>query len=1147
MMNMNNVVPRNLFTFCLLVTFVCAAHADIEIADLSCEYSVNPIAVDTRTPRFSWVLDSSERGQRQSAYQILVADSAEALSEDRGSLWDSGRVASSSSAHVSFAGTALESSRTYHWKVRVWDANGIASPYSQPAHFGTGLFVPEDWKAKWIARAPEAPLTEEGAAVPPVEHDGRSTLLRKEFQIGRSVLKARVNVCGLGLYELYLNGDKVGNDALMPPKTNYAKQVLYNTYDVTEQLNNGVNAFGIMLGNGWFSPYEKYRNWRMQWFGSQKAIVQLHVDYTDGTSDIFTSDESWKASTGAIIHSCIYDGETYDATLEQAGWDIPGFDDSTWTEVNVVESPGGTLVPQMMEAIRVTEVIDPVALTNPKPGVWVFDMGQNFAGWSRLSVKGPKGTVVNLRYAENLAKNGMLDRETLGDIAEGGVRGVYTLKGEGVEVYEPRFCFFGFRYVEVTGFPGTPTLESLQGCVVHSDCPTVGTFACGNALVNRVHRCTLWSQRSNMIGYPMDCPQRDERLGWMGDAHVSAEEAMHNFHMPLFYENWLKGVQLNQDEATGDLPYISPRPYMKGESPAWSSAYHLIIWYQYLHYGDTWILEEHFENMTRYVDYLGTTGTDLILPREWYGDWLSLAYGWEKGDPESTPTGYFHYTAALVAKVAKVLGKADDERRYAQLAGEIKDAYNKRFFNPETKQYESGTHCANTFPLFLGITPPEDRAAVLQNLVDSIMVNKQGHLTTGILGTKYMMELLTREGLNDVAHVLASQTDYPSWGNLTENRTTLSEQWSQTGSNNHVMFGSVDAWFYRVLAGLNVDEARPGFEHVIIKPYFHPEIGWVRCSLETVRGMIRSNWKIQEDSLLLDITIPANVIATVYLPADDVGQVVEGGKPVQETDGVQFLRMEGDCAVLAVGSGSYAFVSGDVGALLPKRRPARPEIQPEGTFIEAPNTVTIDLTSATEGAAIYYTLDGSEPTENSLRFLEPFVLRETKEIRVKAFKEGCLPSLTRSREYEFVTQEGNGLDYELYGEAFRQLPDFDTLTPSQTGHVYRCALDEVELFAREYALRFKGSIEIKEGGEYTFYAVSNDGSQLFINDKMVVNNDGAHGSIERSGTIHLTSGLHPFMLTYFQSGRAYDLQVLYEGPGIEKQVIPAPVFHRTQK
>ena len=1135
-----------ILVFCSVIHSPSAEASGVTVTHLRCEYSVNPLAIATTTPRFSWVLNSPERGMVQQAYQLLVASSTPNLTNDMGDIWDTGRVDSSQSTYVPFGGKSLQSNQLYYWKVRVWGSTGEVSGFSAPASFGTALLDPADWKAAWIGRGPEMEPRgpkgyydsppKESDSVDPIEHDGRSTLLRKEILVDRSVRRARIHVCGLGFYELTVNGSSVGNSVLMPAKTNYRKQVLYNTYDITDMLTQGTNALGIALGNGWFNPYKKWWSWRMQWYGSQRAIAQLHLEYSDGTSEITVTDETWKTSTGPVVRSCIYDGETYDANLEVPGWDTPGFDDSGWEKAHIVEPPGGNMIPHTMEPIQVTETIRPVNLTNPKPEVWIFDMGQNFAGWARLTVQGPAGTEVRMRYAENIGADGLLDRRSM-NLAE--ATGAYILKGQGVEVYEPHFTYYGFRYVEVTGFPGKPTLDSLTGCVVHSACKPVGTFDCGNELINRIHRATLWSQRSNMIGYPMDCPQRDERLGWMGDAHVTAEEAMLNFHMPLFYANWLSGIQANQNQESGDLPYISPRPFDESGTIAWSSAYILIAWYGYLHYGDHTFLQDHFESMKKYVDFLGTEAEDFILPKDRYGDWLSVSENWQRGEPEGVSTAYYYYNASLVAKIADVLGEQDDSERYSSLAEKIKDRFNKRFLEPDRNQYEAGSQCSNAFPLFLDIVPDTHRKAVLDTLIENILVKEKGHLTTGLVGTKYMMEMLSQEGRSDIAYLLATQTSYPSWGNLIEGRTTLSEHWNQSGSNNHVMFGGVDTWFYRELAGMNTTQTKPGYEYIIIKPFVHPELGWAAASIDTERGVVSSRWELTGGVLHQKVTIPVNCSATVYVLAKDATGITEGGKAATEAEDVEFLRMDGNHAVFEIGSGTYHFQSNNASDLIQKPYTAAPQILPEETFVTVPNVVKLEMKCKTEGATIRYTLDGSEPTNSSEEYGKPFQLTESAEVKAKGFKQGYQPSVCAEKAYVFVDPEGNGLFYELFEGAFECLPDFSTLTPLTSGHIYSFGFEGVDAPELEFALKISGFLEIANGGEYCFYTVSNDGSRLFIDNSLVVDNDGGHTALEKSGTVSLTPGRHSIVVTYFQKGGGKELKALYEGPEVEKQEIPA--------
>ena len=771
------------------------------------------------------------------------------------------------------------------------------------------LLRPEDWKAQWIgsgpAREPCPPAgffksaKELTNVNEKVSVDGRSTLLRKEFVATKAIRRAQVYVTGLGYYELSCNGQRVGDRVLAPAKSNYRKWVLYDIYDLTSRLRQGTNALGLMLGNGWFNPYPKWwEPYRMQWFGSKRALVQLHLEYVDGSTDLIVSNGSWKTAPGPVLSSCVFDGEVYDATKELPGWDRLGFKDAGWQNANVVESPGGVLLSHLMQPIEVVEHLKPVAVNNPKPGVYVFDLGQNFAGWVRLTATGACGTRITLRYAEDLRPDGMID-VTSNERAL--ATDAFVMKGQGHEVYEPRFTFHGFRYVEVTGFPGAPQLDNLLGCVVHTASESTGEFKCDNELINRIHRATHWSQRSNLMGYPMDCPQRDERLGWFGDAMVSMEEAMFNFDLPLFYRHWLNGVRFNQNESNGDISIVSPRPYIPDEpDPTWSSAYLVMLWHYYLHYGDRDFLGAHFDSMRRYVDYLGTQATNHILPQYWIGDWGTLVEGWKEGEPVSVVTAFYYYDTLIVAKAARVLGRKTEADKYNRLAKELKAAFNRKFYDPKKRQYDQGTQFSNAFPLLLGLVDVADEPAVLDNILrDLERCNR--HFNVGVLGAKYLIDALTQFGRADAAYQLATQTGYPSWSHLLEGgRPTLSEFWDLHGSHNHVMLGSIDGWFYRVLGGIQPDEAKPGFEHVVIKPFVPSSLSSVRARIQTVRGPVAVEWTKQNGSLRMNITIPANSSATVHVPATSAGAV-------SSTPPLAKRRFENGVVSFLVGSGSYEF------------------------------------------------------------------------------------------------------------------------------------------------------------------------------------------------------------------------------------------------
>jgi alpha-L-rhamnosidase len=897
--------------------FACESTNTVKISEVKCQYAINPIGVDAQYPAFSWLVESKERGKNQKAFQILVSDNLKDLDRDEGNFWDSGKVNSDQSNAVFYDGAPLKSTQTYFWKVRVWDELGQASNYSETAQFTTSILDSELWQADWIGQGSgKDPANKEGYYEEKtvvdifgdsVKYNGNSLLLRNKYRFSKPIEKAIVNICGLGLYELSINGKKVGDKILNPAKTNYNKIVLYDTYDVSEFLNNKENVFGIVLGNGWYNPVPKWWSWRMQWFGEKRAMLQMHVTLKDGTTQVFSTDTNWKMKEGPVRRSCIYEGETYDATKEMEGWDEPGFDDSAWANAKIVNPPKGKLTAQMMPAIQHIETLKPISITYPGDSLSLVDFGQNFSGWIRIKVKGERGDSIVFKYAEDM-KDGMLDPTTNHRAV---VIDTFISNGGKDEIYEPRFTYHGFQFTEISGLNYQLQAEYIEGIVVHSAVEPSGSFECSNEEINRIHTAILWSQRANLMGYPTDCPQREERLGWIGDAHVTAEEAIYNFDMNQFYTKWLKDIRINQD-SNGDIPYIAPRPISNGDPAfSWSCGYHLITWYHYMYYGDKKILEENYRAMKKYVDYLSSLADAYIVPNDKYGDWVSPLEGWERGTPASISTGYYYYTTSIVAKAAEILGFTEDTKEYLSLSEKIKTAFNQRFYNEEKGQYEEGSQFSNSFALFLGVVPNNEKETVLNNLVNNIEEKHDIHLTTGILGTKYLMETLSQEGRSDVAWKLATQTTYPSWINMLEGRNTLSEHWGEGGMNshNHVMMGSIDSWFYKTLAGIQVDEKAPGFKNMIIKPYMPADLSWVKASLKTVNGMVKSEWSKNGTNYNLKVEIPFGSDAVVYVLAGSNSQVMEGETLASEAENVTFLRMEGNYAVFQVASGEYNFDS----------------------------------------------------------------------------------------------------------------------------------------------------------------------------------------------------------------------------------------------
>ena len=874
--------------------FISAREGPLPPQNLRCEYLRDPLGIDVKQPRFSWVLEHSQRGEKQTAYQLLVATRPELLARDQGDAWDSGKISSEHSTQVVYGGKGLESGGSYYWKVRTWDAQGRTSAYSLPARFEMGLRSADEWKAQWIQGGNE---------------------LRKEFSIPGKIVRARAYVTALGYYELRFNGRKVGTNVLDPAWTTYKKRNLYITYDVTAQLHEGANAVGAMLGNGWAVPPKHFGPPITTSFTSPALLLQMQIELAGGKQLTILSDGSWKVARGPITSNSIYDGETYDATLETPGWDLPGFNDSTWQAAEITKGPGGVLSAQMMPPIRVIDTLVPVKMTNPRPGVFVYDMGQNFSGWARLHVSGPRGTAIRLRFAELIYDDGMINRET---IRRAKARDIYILRGEGEETWEPRFTYHGFRYVELTGYPGTPNLDTLRGRVVHSAVEPTGSFAASNPTLNAIQKIIHWGQLTNLHSVPTDCDQRDERMGWMGDAQVTAEEAMLNFDMAAFYTNFVRDIQDVQDP-DGTITDTVPFKYgSRPADPAWGTAYPLICWYMWEQYGDRRILEENYAGLKKYVEFLRTKAPDNVLRYSYYGDWVAIA----RTPGALVSDFYYYYDVEVLAKIAKLLGKSEDEQAYTQLGAQIKEAFHREFYDPKRGVYANGTQTANALPLFLDMVPKDTQDAVSGSLFNNIVYTHDSHVTTGFIGIKYLLPWLTRDDNADLAYDLATKTTYPSWGYMIANgATTLWELWQKrTGpsmnSHNHPMFGSVGAWFYQTLGGITPET--PGYGRIRIAPQIVRDLTWASASIETVRGTVSSSWTHSPDTITLEVAIPVNSVATVVIPKDpeatelvlrEGGRVVwEEGKFVPGTPGVSKASEAKDGSLtLDVGSGHYSF------------------------------------------------------------------------------------------------------------------------------------------------------------------------------------------------------------------------------------------------
>jgi len=1065
-------------------------------ANLRCEYLVDPLGIDQTQPRLSWEVVDSRRGAVQSAYQILVAQDRATLESDTGGLWDTGKVTSSESTHIAYAGPPLRARQQVWWKVRVWDKDGQPSSWSAPARWSMGLLEPTDWQARWIgdptppppvrppnngfhselaestdtekwvgvdlgdvvdidticlfpARpynwSPDTPgflyplrfrilvasqpdfsdavtaldRTREDVPNPgndfetydfrqlrgryvrlvatrlrerdpghyglalaelqvvsanrsvavgkavsasdSIERPEWSTrflvdsdlkshgftgldplpppLLRKTFRLPEddTARRAVVYVTALGLYELRLNGRRVGDHQLAPEWTDYHKRVQYQTFEVTELLRRGDNVIGAQLADGWYAgrvglthivPGGRPR----ALYGRQpRLLLQLEVEYGDGRCERVLSDASWRCTTGGPLRAAdLLDGEVYDARQEMPGWDQAGFDDSSWSAAGALEAlvPQARLAVQPNEPIRITREIVPVSVREAAPGVHVFDLGQNFAGWCRLKVQGPAGRTVTLRHAEVLNPDGTIYTDNLRAVA---ATERYTLRGTGVEVYEPRFTYHGFRYVEVAGLTEPPSTDALVGCVVHSDARPVGEFDCSEPLLNRLWQNIVWTQRANLHGVPTDCPQRDERLGWTGDILAFAQTACFSMDMAAFLTKWIPDLR-DAQAADGRYPDFAPHPFdpearFSGVA-AWGDAGVFVPWCHYRNYGDRRLLEQHFDSARRWVDWIQRNNPDLLWKNQRgndYGDWLNAdtlkLAGWpETGaamPKDAFATAFFARSAQLVAQMAEVLGRTDDARRYAQLAGDVGRAFQQAYVDAEGGM-SGDTQAGYAIALDFDLLPEALRAPAVERMV-ACFGKYDGQLSTGFHSTVPLMNELTRAGRLDEAYRLVTNRKMPSWGYAIDHgATTIWERWDgyvegrgfqDPGMNSfaHYALGSVGEWMFRTIIGINPDPAVPAYRHFILRPQPGGGLTWAQGAYHSIRGRIACAWRLDDARITVTVTVPANTSATLYLPTGNPQTALESGRPVAQATGVRVVDTTGNALACELEAGQYEF------------------------------------------------------------------------------------------------------------------------------------------------------------------------------------------------------------------------------------------------
>lgn len=891
----------------LLLFFPVMCMAQNPVTDgLTCEYLSNPVGIDIANPRLSWKISTSQRNTMQQAYNIRVATDA-AFSSSK-TVWNTGKVNADSSILITYAGTSLKPATRYYWQVRIWDNHNRVSAWSKPAYFETGMFSSADWTASWVQPKQDSAARKIPAA-----------MLRKQFSVSKKIVSARAYATAHGLYELYLNGKKVGDQVLTPGWTEYKKRLQYQVYDITAMLQQGDNVIGAMVGDGWFRGTTGYTNQWGFWGKKLALLCQLQITYADGTVQHINTDGSWKGTKeGPVRLDGIYDGENYDARKEIPGWASKGFNDAGWEPVDVAAFNNKILVGVQSVPVHKIQEIKPIAIFKSPKGTQIVDFGQNLTGWVRLKVSGSAGQMVKIRHAEVLDK--------FGEFYTANLRSAtatlnYTLKGSGVEVFEPHFTFMGFRYIAVEGFPGELKPENFTAVVVHSDMPVTGQFTCSDTMINKLQHNIQWGQKGNFLDIPTDCPQRDERLGWTGDAQVFSRTAAFNMQVAPFFAKWIKDVAADQS-ADGRVPFVVPNVFETNHatSAGWGDVAVIVPWTMYQVYADKRILQNQYASMKAYVDYIIKKSGDKYIWRggSVFGDWLFYRpgiYDFSEPNgytnPDLIATAFYAYSAKLLSQSAGVLGNTADEKYYNDIYEQVKKAFVRNYVTP-TGRIFADSQTGYVLGLKFGLVPDSLKAKAAAYLVEDVR-SRNNHLSTGFLGTPYLCQVLSQNGYSSVAYDLVLQKTYPSWlYPVKMGATTIWERWDgiktdstfedkSMNSFNHYSYGAVGDWMYQQMAGLQLGKA--GYKHILIKPEPHHKFSFAKATFQSMYGQVLSGWEVNNGTMQIHVTIPPNTTADITLPQAHTEDVKLDGKPISPDT----AHTGDDGVTISIGSGDYIF------------------------------------------------------------------------------------------------------------------------------------------------------------------------------------------------------------------------------------------------
>ena len=1126
--------------FCLQAQQKCI----LNITAPSCESLKNPMGIEMAAPRFSWQLNSDCQNQKQSAYHILVASSKQKVEQNEGDLWDSKKVMSSKSLHITYGGKILKSAQTYYWKIKVWNSKNIVSEWSSTQQWTMGLMNKAEKTGKWIGlNIPVDSATE--------EQKNAAHYFFSEFSTNKdkTLSQATAYVSGLGLFDFYINGKQISDNKLNPANSSYHKRAVYVAFDLSNHLNSGGNAAGIVLGNGKHLTQRRH----ITQYGLPRMWCQIHLKYRDGSTQIIKSDSSWRFTVkGPVRFNNEYDGEHYDARMEIEHWATIGMDTSGWKKVDILKEYKPELSPQLMPPVRVVDILTAKTISQTDSGKYILDFGQNVTGWGRLKTEGKSGTEIRLRFAELTDSTGNLDSTS---IRSAKATDVYILKGKGIEIFEPRFTYHGFRYVEITGLDKVPDTSVLKACVAHNDLGEVGSFVCSNPLLNKIYSNARWSIRGNYQHVPVDCPQRDERFGWLGDRSATIFGELYLYDIHHFYSKWMQDIEDGQLES-GALPNLAPAHWkVYRDNVTWPATYIQLAGMLYKYYGDSILVAKHYDSMQKWVDYIALNySSENGIYSDQYGDWLappekvsqkSNKDARLKSSSEILATTTYLMVLSDMAKFASLLQKNEDALLYKKRADTLKSVLYGKLLDKSIHSY--GNHSPTEILLMLAQNdlPTTERTLLQNNLLGMLRGQYDGKMAFGLVGMRWPMKVLSESGNINFAYQLATNRAYPGWGYMIDRgATTMWEVWTgkQKKSQNHVMLtGDLLQWFYGILGGIQPADDGIAFNKIKLLPYLPDDLDSVKVTFQSPKGEIISHWKKNNGKFRWHVEIPAGTTSEIYLPCNKRKSIKK------QQNFLRFDTLPGQriYAVFQFGSGKYDFECRVPEVRKNAEFSTPPKINMQDSIISTKEgeKYMIELSSSDSNAIIYYTSDGSDPDIKSEIYSKPFEIKDHTMIKAISKEKGKSISFVKNSFVDIYNPTINGWNYWYYEKSLRQLPDYNTLTAVDSGRVSKIDLKKLKKRKNFWAFRFESYLDIPTEGEYTFYLASDDGARLLIGEKEVVSNDGIHYKTQRRGSIRLTKGRHFIRMEHFNSWSYNGLEVLISGPEVPKQRLPVSWLH----